>query len=360
MKRLATLLLTVVLLLSSIQSAHADDSLRVYYAGADGSVKTALELAKFTLVTDPAQADVFVLNGEIPEADLIRARIRQGAGLVLILGPNLTEGQVGSVLGIPLTLKAHEDAVSLTGINIDDPLLTDVIWNGAPQVRERFEAMTPLSSVQPLVTAFEDGEWILWRARPNEYVITAFLNGTNPQIQEWAYFNYLIYHLVERAARRTPLSFAEYPASPVPHTAERNILFAVMALMVATTFGAFYFVRRYSQSHPEALDQIVSDRSKFEVREEATGWEQVGFHRPLSGFLVALSTGVVLFIPLIIYQNLILPAYILPSAQALGIWGRVTQFFNLAWFFFDMGTSIAFVKYMSQYRVDDPQRGIKY
>jgi O-antigen/teichoic acid export membrane protein len=134
----------------------------------------------------------------------------------------------------------------------------------------------------------------------------------------------------------------------------------LLALIVVTSFGAFFFVRRYSLKHPEALDQIVSDRRRFEVREEGTNWEQVGFHRPLSGFLVAFSTGVLLFIPLIIYQNLILPSYILPSAQALGTWGRVTQFFNLAWFFFDMGTSIAFVKYMSQYRVDDPGRGIQF
>jgi O-antigen/teichoic acid export membrane protein len=86
----------------------------------------------------------------------------------------------------------------------------------------------------------------------------------------------------------------------------------------------------------------------------------VGFHRPLSGFLVALSIGLVLFIPLIIYQNLVLPVYILPSAQALGIWGRVVQFFNFAWLFFDMGTSVAFIKYLSQYRVDDPKKGIQY
>jgi O-antigen/teichoic acid export membrane protein len=76
--------------------------------------------------------------------------------------------------------------------------------------------------------------------------------------------------------------------------------------------------------------------------------------------LVALTTGIILFSPLIIYQNLILPSYILPSAEALGIWGRVTQFFNLAWYFFDMGTSVAFIKYMSQYRVDDPKRGIQF
>ncbi len=38
----------------------------------------------------------------------------------------------------------------------------------------------------------------------------------------------------------------------------------------------------------------------------------------------------------------------------------MTQFFNLAWLFLDMGTSIAFVKYLSQYRVHDPRKGIQY
>ena len=92
------------------------------------------------------------------------------------------------------------------------------------------------------------------------------------------------------------------------------------------------------------------------AREVGTDWEEIGFHRPLGGFLLALMLGLVLFVPLIIYQNLILPVYILPSAQALGIWGRVTQFFNVAWLFFDMGTSAAFIKFLSEYRVHDPRR----
>ena len=102
-----------------------------------------------------------------------------------------------------------------------------------------------------------------------------------------------------------------------------------MGLMLVTTFAAFFIVRRYSLRHPEELDKIVSDRTNFQVHEESSEWENVGFHRPLSGFLVALSIGLILFIPLIIYQNLILPSYILPSAQALGIWGRVPEF--LTW-----------------------------
>ena len=86
----------------------------------------------------------------------------------------------------------------------------------------------------------------------------------------------------------------------------------------------------------------------------------VGFHRPLGGFFMALFLGLIMFVPIIIYQNLILPVYILPSAQALGIWGRITQFFSLIWPFFDMGTSVAFIKFFSQHRVHDPREGVKY
>lgn len=372
MRKLSVLVPVLILLFVVVTPVHASNTIRVYYAGEDGSVLTALELAKFQLVDNIAEADVFVLNGVIPNPDAISTQVKRGAGLVIIFGPNINPDDVETISGIPLELVEKNDPVSLTEIKIDDPLVKQIIWNGAPQVRERFQTFTPLSSVQPLVSAYEDGEWVLWAGnRPTIYFINAFLTNHidpqnqktiafNPQIQEWAYFNYLIYHLVERAAGQFPLSFAEYPGSPVPHAAERNIILIIMGLMVCTTGGVFVIVRRYSKKHPEQLDKIVFDRTRFEVREEKTEWEEVGFHRPLGGFLVALSIGLVLFIPLIIYQNLILPSFILPSAQALGIWGRVTQFFNLAWTFFDMGTSIAFIKFLSQYRVHDPRKGILY
>jgi len=376
MRRILMVWLTLLILFSFATPVSASNNVRIYYAGPqDNSVYTALTLAPqgtFTFVSDPAQADVFVLNGSIPEPAAIAAQVQRGAGLVLILGPGMSATDVETISGVPVVLTEKTDAVSLTEIKIDDPLVKQIIWNGAPQVRERMEVLTPLSSVQPLVTAYESGAWILWAGnQPKLYFFNAYLTNYtdpqtqktavyNPQIQEWAYFNYLIYHLVERAAGQTPLSFADYPGSPVPHAVDRNILLAVMGLMLVTTFGAFFVVRRYSLKHPEELDKIVSNRAKFEIREAKTEWEEVGFHRPLGGFLVALSIGLVLFIPLIIYQNLILPSFILPSAQALGIWGRVTQFFNLAWTFFDMGTSIAFIKYLSEHRVHDPKKGIQY
>lgn len=365
MRRLTAVLLLVVISLVYVSSAFASSTIRVFYAGEpESTVRSVLDLAPagtFTFVNEPAQADVFVLNGDIPQTDEIAQQVSEGAGLVLILDESTSPEDSSAVLGFPVELTKNDNAVSLTHVNVDDPLIHEIVWNGAPQVRERYNIMTPVSAIQPLVTAYETGEWILWSAHGGKtFVFNAFLNNANPQIQEWAYFNYLIYHLTVRASRQEPLSFAEYPASPVPHTAERNMLWGVMGLMIATTIIAFILVRRYSLRHPEELDNIVSNHTRFETKEENTEWEQVGFHRPLGGFLVALSIGLVLFIPLIIYQNLILPSYILPSAEALGIWGRVKQFFNLAWLFFDMGTSIAFIKYLSEYRVHDPKKGIQY
>ncbi len=362
MRKFILLIVVVVLSLVTIP-VSANDSFQVYYAGEEtSSVLTALQLADYTLVSDPTQADVLVLNGSIPDPAIISKQVQSGAGLVLILGPGIASPDFEAITGVPVEINHEENPLSLTEMEgLEDPLIHEIIWNGAPQVRQRSSTLTPLSSVQPLVTGYETGEWILWQARPNIYIFNAYLTAEfNPQIQEWAYFNYMVYALVERAAGNTPQSFADYPASPVPHALARNILLAVMVLLLLSASIAFLLVRRYSLKHPEALDQIVSDHVKFEQREASTQWEEVGFHRPLSGFLVALMLGLVLFIPLIIYQNVILPVYILPSAQALGIWSRVTQFFALAWQFFDLGTSEAYIKFLSQHRVHDPKRGIKY
>ena len=290
--------------------------------------------------------------------------MREGAGLLLILGPELTAETVGAVLGVPVGVDFKLAPISLIPARgMADPVLTEIVWTSAPQVRERFELASPASDLCPLVLGFEDGSFILATRKVGQgqvYVFTPFLDDANPQFQGWAYFNYLLYHLTMRAAGRTPCSFADYSGSPVPHARERSALFIALAGMLLLSLLAYWIVRRYSLAHPEALDVLVADRAEFAAREAGTAWEEIGFHRPLGGFLVALMFGLLLFIPLIIYQNLVLPVYILPSAQALGIWGRVVQFFNLLWLLFDMGTSSAFIKFFAQYRVHDPRRAVQY
>ena len=371
MKRILVLII-ILLLLSSCAPAQNEviTPRNVYYSGDDGGVKTALNLAGYELVDDPAHADVFVLNGEIPDDAGFAQRVKDGAGVVLILGEGVSQGDVQRLLGLPVKVTLQDEALSLVDApGMDDPILEEIVWNGAPQVRERSNIEGLDATIESVVQGYTDGQGILLKGLPAEegglgnvvFILTPWLSEqANPQIQEWGYFNYFIYHLVERAAGDIPMSFAVYPASPVPHTDDRNALLIFLAVELIIFFGAFIIVRRYSISHPEVMENLVSDRKKFEANEAKTDWEKVGFHRPLSGLLVGMGIGIILFIPLIIYQNLILPQFILPSAQALGMWGRVTQFFGLTWALFDMGTSVAAMKYLSQYRVSDPQRGFKY
>nr|MBC7245288.1 lipopolysaccharide biosynthesis protein [Chloroflexota bacterium] len=365
MRRWMQAIIAVLVFVAVAAQVRADTALRIYYAGPEDGVRQALGLAsEFVFTNDPSQAQVLVLNGTVPDREGFASRVRQGAGLVLILGPSLSTEDVATLLGVPVGLERQDTPLSLIPAKgIADPLLREIIWTSAPQVRQRFSLVSPASDLMPLVLGFEDSSFVLGVRQVGQgraYVFTPFLDESNPQFQGWAYFNYLIYHLTARVGGLTPLSFADYPGSPVPHERERAMLYLALAGMLVLVGIVFVLVRRYSQRHPEALDALVADRARFMAHEAGTDWEEVGFHRPLGGFLVALMLGILLFIPLIIYQNLVLPVYILPSAQALGIWGRVVQFFNLLWLLFDMGTSVAFIKFFAQYRVHDPRRAIQY
>jgi len=365
MRKLFLLILAISILFQPTSEAAAQDSVQVYYAGPQGSVRAALELARnFEIISDPQQAQVIVLNDSIPDPQLIANLKAAGSGLIVFLGPDIKAKDLETVLGVKISLETILSPLSLTPAkDSQDPLVEDIVWNSAPQVRERSQLLSPNSKLIPLVLGFEDSSLVLGKlqSRGREvFIFTPTLNNNNPQFQEWAYFNYLVYNLTMRASGNTPLSFADYPASPVPHARDREILFGLLAGMLALAVTIFLFVRRFSLAHPEALDTLIIDRTEFETRQASTDWDEIGFHRPLGGFMLAFMLGLVLFIPLIVYQNLILPVYILPSAQALGIWGRVVQFFNFFWLLLDMGTSAAFIKFFAQYRVREPQKAIQY
>ncbi len=365
-------LLTALLLFTCLwrpASVSAATELRVYYAGPTGGLGTSLELAasfpevNLRLVDNPDQADVLVLNGLLEDPNGTAARLRSGVGLVLIMSPKITPEQLSLVLGSPVSLNLHEAPLSLIAAREgDDVLARQVVWNSAPQVRQRFEIIG--NPLQQWVAGFENPEVLLSSGKIGQgqvFLLAPFLSGgANPQFQEWAYFNYVIYHLAARAAGETPSTFADYPGSPVPHTAERSVMFGLLGLILGTAAISYVLVRRYSRRHPELLGELVVDSQEFATRQVGTDWESIGFHRPLGGFMLAFMLGLVMFVPLIIYQNLILPVYLLPSAQALGIWGRVTQFFNLLWVLFDMGTSAAFIRFFAQYRISDKRKAMMY
>jgi hypothetical protein len=140
MKKLFPILAILSILFIFVTPVHAGNPVYVYYAGPQDAVRAALDVSvttkeyAVTFTDDPTQAGVFVLNGIIPDDPRIAQRIQAGeAGLVLFLGPDVTQEQVRALLGYPLTLERKDDAVSLTEIKgLNDPLTTEVIWNGAP------------------------------------------------------------------------------------------------------------------------------------------------------------------------------------------------------------------------------------
>jgi O-antigen/teichoic acid export membrane protein len=351
-------------------------AVRVYHAApADRqSVAAALDLGQrageLALVDDPTQADVLVLEAEIPEPERMADLVAKGAGLLLILGPETDAQALGTLLGAPVTLTKSEDALSITPApGATDSVVDDIVWGSAPQVRERFALQS--AKLRPIITGYESGEPVLAEVTGPQagdtsagagkiLMLTAALNGANGAFQEWPYFNYLIYHLAMQGAGRSPLSFADYAGSPVPQPRDRAIMIGLCLSLMVVAFVAFFFVRRYSLRHPEALEELVVVSAEQDAAPPSAAWEEVGFHRALGGFLFAMMMGVLLFIPLVIYQNMILPTFILPSAQAFGLVGRVSQIFAVTWTLFDLGTSVAFVKFYSQYRVRDPRRAIQF
>ena len=226
--------------------------LRVYYAGAENAtmgVKAALDLAQqsgtITLVSDPAQAQAMVLNGAVPsDVAALADRVAKGAGLLLIMGQDVTAEQVSMLLGQPITIESKEDALSLIPPDgSTHAVLQDIVWSSAPQVRER-SIVTGLNG-EPIVAGYETGEAILQQASIGKgpvYLFTPALDDVNTAFQEWPYFNYLIYNLAARAAQQTPLSFADYPASSVPHAGDRAVLMVILMLMGLTAIVFFVFV----------------------------------------------------------------------------------------------------------------------
>jgi O-antigen/teichoic acid export membrane protein len=314
---------------------------------------------------NPEQADAFVLhNTSLTDPDLARFQraLEQGRGLVILAGPDLAAETVASLLGLPAapSWQVHDEprALQLAPV-MDDPSLREIAWSSAPQVRERL-LLPEIAGLRPLVLAEGTDEPVLGELAAGQgriYVFTPWLTEEhNLSFLDWPYAHYFLHHLLQRAAGRTPPSYAQWPLSPVPHAGTRYLILAVGLVTLGLTVGLFLWGRSYALRHPPLLRRL----STAPAPPEARPWEEVGFHRPLAGFLTLLSVGLCLFIPLMVYQQIVLRRWLLPSPQAHGSWDLVVRFFEVFWLILDVGTGTAAVRFFAQYRVHEPQRGLRY
>jgi hypothetical protein len=216
-KFLAFSAILLVLSLSLVSTVKAGGTINIYYAGFPNSqVRNVLDqfMPKLTFVNDPSIAEVFVLNGVIPNNEIISKRIQSGeSGLILFLSPEITSKQIQMLLGIQDTVSLFEttDPVSVQPIKNNDASLTwmnEIDWTTTPQVENRI-SVSGINLI-PLIQTDADHSAIIgfMFIHPNAnqplytFIITPVLNDQNIQFQNWKYFNFLISGLVDTSDRR--------------------------------------------------------------------------------------------------------------------------------------------------------------
>ncbi len=203
----------------------------------------------------------------------------------------------------------------------------------------------------------------------------------------WPYFNYFVYSMVRVASQESKLNYADWQYSPVPHRLEQILWTTMVGALIV--FTIFIYSRQKKKSR-QALDQealekiareaeeenlpetsispesgelqplaheeveaiipeveeitivaegiesfpdMTTETGKGEPRlmkeEEINEWEEIGYHRQLSGFLFALFMALFLLGPQLLLTLWLYPVYILPFPQAAGDLNDLLRGFSL-------------------------------
>jgi len=367
-------LLTVTLTIpgARVSAQAAPTTVGVYYVGPEDAIAEAIALAAPLLVRvdQPDLAQVIVINNA-PLQDSLRAfgaEIQQGrVGLVLFCGSAFpqTAEDLRALLGVSafgLAQAAGPEVVQIA--LVEDPIQPAVAWRSAPAIHARTLVNNP-NLLRPILTAGAD-QGIIQRVRGREQTQVLIVGGwfahpSNADWLSWAYFDYLVYHLIsDAAATGRTLSFVDYPHSPTPHHSGRLALIgAGVGLMVSASI-VYYVARRrlyLRRGLADAWQQITALAARPSLLE---AWRTAGFHRPLTGFLTSLPFSLILLLPLIAYRVHLLPEVLFRDSQGLQIWESVTNWTVILWILLDAGTATAAIRHYSAYHIHFPQRAARH
>jgi O-antigen/teichoic acid export membrane protein len=410
-------LIAALMVLSLAQAARSSDTCDIFFRGTDPLIKERLALDPTTSFVDLEHAYVAVIQNDLwkpgPELSLLKDKISQGMGLVLILGPKtppesiaaLTDGAV--VQGGIADLSANSDEALERRAAIihyvgprEDRLGRWITWHSATRIGERSVIQVKhtrvlvattredrISPSAPILLRMRIGKGLVYiftpwlqegdqsERRESYASLLAGVSGTqNYDLQRWPYFNYLWYYLTRDAARIDPVAYGSWSASPLPGRRDTVAVGLLCLLLLIVVVGIFFRVRRYSLAHPDCLDHFsLAERLEpsFEAAALHPGlsligktdprWQMIGFHRALSGFLYNFILSVGIMMPLgLLVVFYIQMNYVNPFVEARGEWTIVGQFMQVFFVMLDLGTTQAMVKYFAEYRISDPRRAITY
>ncbi len=121
------------------------------------------------------------------------------------------------------------------------------------------------------------------------------------------------------------------------------------------------FLKSKKQKPAESNVVIESEKDVIEkiVKRRETGWDEVGFSRPIGGFFYNYILFIVGALIVLAIGSTLLPL-IVPFPEIFGNSTIVIGYFKLMFTLFDAGLGDALGRYLPEYRIKNPKRAIQY
>ena len=103
----------------------------------------------------------------------------------------------------------------------------------------------------------------------------------------------------------------------------------------------------------------TEEENKIHVSKD-NKWEQVGFHRQISGFFKLFFVMILLLIPQLLLTSIVMPRWIQPYPAAGGQYSYTLRFFEAIWLVFDLGFNYAITKKFAEHRLENPKKAAEY
>ncbi|MHA1167862.1 MAG: lipopolysaccharide biosynthesis protein, partial [Candidatus Hodarchaeales archaeon] len=351
---------------------NTDNRLNMYFITGSEDLKLLdrlmLDKSKFAETTDIATADVVVIIDQIPSESELGFIIGNNTSIVVFSGPIITSNEtLLSILGFTSSIQLDVNDRNLIFMTADTEsvLVKNIAWNAVPSI----ENATVIDSVSPtaeVLLAGENDEPLIIQNCSN-FLFTPWTSSNsgeyNNELVQSPYFNYALF-IINMIATGQELELPDYASwqySPVPHGGEQLMLGLTVLMVFLVTSFSFFYSRKYSLKRPVEIDKRQKEVLESELEEGSVDeWKEIGFHRQLGGFLLQLFIGLIIIIPNALFTTMIFPAFIFPSPQGVGFYQYTLNLFEALWMVFDFGTSVALMKYFAQYRVNEPEKAIRY
>jgi O-antigen/teichoic acid export membrane protein len=223
---------------------------------------------------------------------------------------------------------------------------------------------------------------------------TPVRTNSNKHLANWPMFTYMIFSIaLELSGISDYEDFGRWQGAPVPQKNAQLIVLLILISIVSITLIGFGKMRQKSKKVPLSLvpvpeisdkaierlnpdpnlisksDEANSDLSTNEIKSkqdhaskfaESRTWDSIGFHKPLTGFVLMFFLSLNLLLPIVLIVMYILPTFILQDPAQFGIMFITGNIFSAVFIAGDFGLAQAFDKFVGEEYIKNPREALKY